>query len=192
MTSSLKRCWGAESLRYARYHDEEWGVPQHDDRKLFELLILEGFQAGLTWSLILERRNALRKAFENFDPIKIAKYSEKDVSRLLKAPGMIKNEAKILSVINNARRFLEIQTEFGSFNIFIWKFVNGKPVNDHFNSFSEMPSETAESKAMSKELKTRGFKFVGPTICYSFMQAVGLVNDHLIWCFRYKQVQNIA
>ncbi len=192
MTSSLKRCWGTETPLYTIYHDEEWGVPQHDDTKLFELLILEGFQAGLSWSLILERRNALTKAFEGFDPAKIAKYSEKDFSRLMQAPGVIKNKAKILSTINNAQRFLEVQSEFGSFNSFIWKFVNCKPINNRLTSFSEMPSETEQSKAMSKELKRRGFKFVGPTICYSFMQAVGLVNDHLVWCFRYKQIQGLS
>jgi len=192
MTSSLKRCWGTENPLYTAYHDEEWGVPQHDDKKLFEFLVLEAFQAGLSWSLILERRNALTKAFEGFDPAKVARYSENDVNRLMQTPGVIKNKAKILSAINNARRILEIQTEFGSFNAFIWKFVDGKPVNNRFTSFSEMPSETGQSKAMSKELKALGFKFVGPTVCYSFMQAVGLVNDHLVWCFRYKQVQNMT
>ncbi len=192
MTSRLKRCWGTETPLYTIYHDEEWGVPQHDDTKLFEFLILEGFQAGLSWSLILERRTALTTAFEGFDPAKIAKYSEKDFSRLMQAPGVIKNKAKILSTINNAQRFLEVQSEFGSFNSFIWKFVNGKPINNRLTSFSEMPSETEQSKAMSKELKRRGFKFVGPTICYSFMQAVGLVNDHLVWCFRYKQIQGLS
>ena len=188
----MRRCWGTETPLYTAYHDEEWGVPQHDDKKLFELLILEGFQAGLSWSLILERRNALRKAFEDFEPAKIAKYTEKDVSRLMEAPGVIRNKAKILSTITNAEKFLQIQKEFGSFNAFIWKFVKGKPINNHFTSFSEMPSESEQSKAMSKELKSRGFKFVGPTVCYSFMQAVGMVNDHLTWCFRYKQVQKIA
>jgi DNA-3-methyladenine glycosylase I len=168
----------------------EWGVPLHDDKKLFEFLILEGFQAGLSWSLILERRSAMRKAFDGFDPTKIAKYSENDISRLIEAPGVIKNKAKILATINNAERFLGVQAEFGTFDRFIWKFVGGKPINNKFTSFSQMPAETEQSKAMSKELKKRGFKFVGPTICYSFMQAVGLVNDHLVWCFRYNQVQN--
>ena len=191
MTSSLKRCWGTESPLYMSYHDEEWGVPLHDDKKLFELLILEGFQAGLSWSLILERRSGFREAFEGFDPSKIAKYSQKDYTRLMRAPGVIKNKAKLLSTINNAQRFLEIKKEFGSFDNFIWKFVNGKPIDNKLESFSEMPSETELSEAISKELKSRGFKFVGPTICYSFMQAIGLVNDHLTWCFRYKQIQNV-
>lgn len=190
MTSSLKRCWNTESPLYISYHDVEWGVPLHDDKKLFEFLILEGFQAGLSWSLILERRSAMRKAFDGFDPTKIAKYSENDISRLIEAPGVIKNKAKILATINNAERFLGVQAEFGTFDRFIWKFVGGKPINNKFTSFSQMPAETEQSKAMSKELKKRGFKFVGPTICYSFMQAVGLVNDHLVWCFRYNQVQN--
>ncbi len=192
MSSSLKRCWGTENPLYTAYHDEEWGVPQHDDKKLFEFLVLEGFQAGLSWSLILQRRNALRKAFEGFDPIKVAKFSEDDVSRLMETPGVIKHKAKILSAINNAQQILEIQTEFGSFNTFIWKFVNGKTINHGFTSFSEMPPENEQAKIMSKEMKSRGFKFVGPSVCYSFMQAVGLVNDHLVWCFRYKQVKNIT
>ena len=192
MTSSLKRCWGTESPLYTAYHDEEWGVPQHDDKKLFEFLVLEGFQAGLSWALILERRNALREAFEEFDPVKVAKFSENDVNRLMETPGVIKHEAKILSAINNAKQVLEIQAEFGSFDSFIWKFVNGKPINHGFGSFEEMPPENEQAKDMSKELKTRGFKFVGPSVCYSFMQAVGLVNDHLVWCFRYKEVQEIA
>ncbi len=190
MTSNFRRCWGDLSPLYTSYHDEEWGVPLHDDKKLFELLILEGLQAGLSWSLILERRNAIKRAFDSFDPVKIAKYSENDFTRLMQAPGVIKNKAKILSTINNAQRFLEVQEEFGSFDSFIWKFVDCKPINNRFTSFSELPSETEQSKIMSKELKKRGFKFVGPTICYSFMQAVGLVNDHLIWCFRYREVQS--
>jgi len=192
MSSSLKRCWGTEDPLYTAYHDEEWGVPQHDDKKLFEFLVLEGFQAGLSWALILQRRNALRKAFEGFDPIKVAKFSEDDVIRLIETPGVIKHKAKILSAINNAQRILEIQTEFGSFNTFVWKFVNGKTINHGFTSFSEMPPENEQAKTMSKEMKSRGFKFVGPSVCYSFMQAVGLVNDHLVWCFRYKQVKNIT
>jgi len=192
MTSSLKRCWGTENPLYLAYHDEEWGVPLHDDNKLFEFLVLEGFQAGLSWLLILQRRTELRKAFEDFDPTRVAKYSDEDVSRLMEAPGVIKHKAKILSAINNAQRVLELQKEFGSFNTFIWRFVNGQPINHGLASFSEMPRENEQAKAMSKELKARGFKFVGPAVCYSFMQAVGLVNDHLIWCFRYKQVQNIT
>ena len=190
MNATLKRCWTTEKPLYIRYHDEEWGVPLHDDKKLFEFLILDGFQAGLSWWLILKRRNALRKAFDNFDPEKVAKYSPDDISRILNSPGVIKNKAKISSAINNAQQFLKIQAEFGSFHVFIWQFVKGKPINNNFTSFSEVPAETEESRAMSRELKRRGFKFVGPKICYAFMQAAGLVNDHLTWCFRYEQILN--
>jgi len=191
MTLKLKRCWGTENPLYLTYHDEEWGVPRHDDKTLFEFLVLEGFQAGLSWLLILQRRAGLKEAFEGFDPVKVAKFSDHDVRRLMETPAVIKNKAKILSAINNASRILEVQKEFGSFDAFIWKFVDCQPVNHRFTSFSDLPSENEQSKAMSKELKARGFKFVGPSVCYSFMQAVGLVNDHLVWCFRYKQVQGI-
>jgi DNA-3-methyladenine glycosylase I len=190
MNATLKRCWTTEKPLYIRYHDEEWGVPLHDDKKLFEFLILDGFQAGLSWWLILERRDTLREAFDSFDPEKVAKYSSDDVMRIMNAPGVIKNKAKIASAINNARQFLKIQAEFGTFDAFIWQFVKGKPINSNFASFSQVPAETEESRAMSRELKRRGFKFVGPTICYAFMQAAGLVNDHLVWCFRHEQIQN--
>jgi len=190
MSEQLKRCWNTDKPLYIKYHDEEWGVPLHYDKKLFEFLILDGFQAGLSWWLILERRNALRNAFDNFDPGKIAKYTSDDVARLLNAPGVIKNKSKICSAINNAQQFLKLQTEFGSFDAFIWQFVKGKSINNKFTSFSNVPAETEESRAMSKELKKKGFKFVGPTICYAFMQAAGLVNDHLVDCFRYKEIQN--
>ncbi len=190
MSEQLKRCWNTDKPLYIKYHDEEWGVPLHDDKKLFEFLILDGFQAGLSWWLILERRNALRNAFDNFDPEKMAKYSSDDIARLLNAPGVIKNKSKICSAINNAQQFLKLQAEFGSFDAFIWQFVKGKPINNKFTSFSNVPAETEESRAMSKELKKKGFKFVGPTICYAFMQAAGLVNDHLVDCFRYKQIIN--
>ena len=190
MNATLKRCWTTEKPLYIRYHDEEWGVPLRDDKKLFEFLILDGFQAGLSWWLILERRNTLREAFDNFDPEKVAKYSSDDVSRIMNAPGVIRNKAKISSAVNNARQFLKIQAEFGSFGVFIWQFVEGKPTNNNFTSFSDIPAETEESRAMSRELKRKGFKFVGPTICYAFMQAAGLVNDHLVWCFRHEQIRN--
>jgi DNA-3-methyladenine glycosylase I len=190
MNATLKRCWTTEKPLYIRYHDEEWGVPLHNDKKLFEFLILDGFQAGLSWWLILERRDTLREAFDSFDPEKVAKYSSDDVMRIMNAPGVIKNKAKIASAINNARQFLKIQAEFGTFDAFIWQFVKGKPINSNFASFSQVPAETEESRAMSRELKRRGFKFVGPTICYAFMQAAGLVNDHLVWCFRHEQIQN--
>jgi DNA-3-methyladenine glycosylase I len=188
MASKPIRCWSTQNPQYIKYHDEEWGAPVHDDRKLFELLTLEGFQAGLTWELILKRREALRQAFAGFDPEKVARFSEAQVEKLLGNPNIIRNRAKILAAINNAARFLELQKEFGSFDRFIWQFVNGKPLDHAFNSFSQMPAQTGESLAMSKELKKRGLKFVGPTICYAFMQAVGMVNDHLVSCFRYGQL----
>jgi DNA-3-methyladenine glycosylase I len=190
MNEQLKRCWDTNEPLYIKYHDNEWGVPLHDNKKLFEFLILDALQAGLSWWLILRRRNALREAFDNFDPEKVARYSSDDITRLMNTAGVIKNKAKILSSVTNAQKFLKIQAEFGSFNDFIWQFVKGKPINNKFTSFSEVPAETDESRAMSKELKRRGFKFVGPTICYAFMQAAGLVNDHLVDCFRYKQIRN--
>jgi DNA-3-methyladenine glycosylase I len=188
MNTSPKRCWNVDKPLYIKYHDEEWGTPVHDDKKLFESLILDGFQAGLSWWLILERREAFRAAFDNFDPSKVAKYNDKDVERLMKAPGVVKNRAKIAAAITNAQQLLKVQKEFGSFDIFIWKFVGEKTIQNAFTKLSDMPAETEESKAMSRELKKRGFKFVGPTICYAFMQAAGLVNDHLIGCFRYAQL----
>jgi len=188
----LKRCWNTDNPVYVKYHDEEWGVPVRDDRTLFEFLTLEGFQAGLTWELILKRREALRKAFDNFNPEKIARYNDEDVKRLMANPNVIRNRAKILATINNAIRLKEVQKEFGSFDAFVWKFVQGKTLNNAFTDFSNIPAETEESKTMSKEMKKRGFKFVGPTICYAFMQAVGLVNDHLIYCFRYGEIENAA
>jgi DNA-3-methyladenine glycosylase I len=192
MKSKLKRCWNTDNPLYVKYHDEEWGVPVHDDRTLFEFITLEGFQAGLTWELILKRREAMRKAFDNFNPEKIARYSDEDVKRLMANPNVIRNRAKILATINNALRLKEVQKEFGSFDAFVWKFVQGKTLDNAFTDFSNMPAETEESKTMSKEMKKRGFKFVGPTICYAFMQAVGLVNDHLIDCFRHSQIKNAA
>ena len=188
----MKRCWNTDNPVYVKYHDEEWGVPVRDDRTLFEFLTLEGFQAGLTWELILKRREALRKAFDNFNPEKIARYNDEDVKRLMANPNVIRNRAKILATINNAIRLKEVQKEFGSFDAFVWKFVQGKTLNNAFTDFSNIPAETEESKTMSKEMKKRGFKFVGPTICYAFMQAVGLVNDHLIYCFRYGEIENAA
>ena len=188
MTASKKGCWDTEEPLYLKYHDEEWGVPVHDDRKLFEFLVLDGFQAGLTWWLILQRREIFRDAFDNFDPVKVAKYTQQDFDCIINTQGMIKNKAKIAAAITNARQFLEIQKEYGSFDKFIWKFVNGKTIKNSFRNLSELPAESEASRTMSAELKKRGFKFVGPTICYAFMQAAGLVNDHLIDCFRYRQV----
>lgn len=189
MTAALKRCWNVDKPLYIKYHDEEWGVPVHDDQKLYEFLVLDGFQAGLSWWLILEKREAFRAAFDSFDPEKVAKYTAKDTERLMNAPGVVKNRAKILATISNAQQFLNVQKEFGSFDVFIWKFVKGKTVQNMFRDFSEMPAETEQSREMSRELKERGFKFVGPTICYAFMQAAGLVNDHLVDCFRYAQLR---
>jgi 3-methyladenine DNA glycosylase len=171
-----------------KYHDEEWGVPVHDDRKLFEFLVLDAFQAGLSWWLILTRRKVFREAFSGFDPVKVSKYDSSDIARLLGTQGMIKNKAKIASAITNAQSFLAVQTEFGSFDRFIWQFVDGKTITNSFHSLFELPAESAESRAMSSDLRKRGFKFVGPTICYAFMQAAGLVNDHLVDCFRHSQV----
>jgi DNA-3-methyladenine glycosylase I len=184
------RCWDTTNQLYIEYHDKEWGVPVHDDKTLFEFLILEGFQAGLSWELILRRRGSLREAFDGFDPEKVAQYTEEDVERLLDDPGMIRNRRKIEATINNARRLLKVRGEFGSFDRYIWGFVGGKPIKNRLRSFEGMPSKTERSEAMARDLKRRGFKFVGPTICYSFMQAVGMVNDHLVHCFRYNEVSH--
>ncbi len=170
------------------YHDKEWGVPLHNDKKLFEFLILEGAQAGLTWQTILNRRENYRRAFDNFDPMKIARYSQKDISTLLKNAGIIRNRLKIEATITNAKKFLEIQKKFGSFDKYIWQFVNHKSIKNKFKSLNDIPAATKESDVMSKELKKRGFRFVGPTICYAFMQAVGMVNDHFTDCFRHNEV----
>ena len=169
-----------------KYHDEEWGVPLHDDKKLFEFLVLDAFQAGLSWSTILNKRENFRKAFDGFDYKKIAKYSDKDFERLIMDAGIIRNRLKILATIENAKQFMEIQKEFGSFDKYIWGFVNGKPLVNNFKSLKEIPAKTEISDEMSKDLKKRGFKFVGSTICYAFMQAAGLVNDHTLNCFRRK------
>jgi DNA-3-methyladenine glycosylase I len=173
------------------YHDKEWGVPMHDDRKLFELLILEGVQAGLNWETVLKKRENYRKALHDFDPVKIARYGKEDVKRLLSNSGIIRNRLKIEAAIINANKFLEIQNQFGSFDQYIWQFVGGNPIKNKFRSLSELPAKTRESEAMSKDLKRRGFKFAGSTICYAFMQAVGMVNDHMVNCFRYKELQGL-
>lgn len=183
------RCWNNDNPLHERYHDEEWGVPTHDDRKFFEFLVLGGFQAGLTWWLILQRREDFRKAFDNFVPQTVALYSLQDVERLMKAPGVIHNKMKIRAAINNACRFLEVQKEYGSFDGYIWSFVNGKTICGSFARWEDIPVETQESRCMSKALRKRGFQFVGPTICYAFMQATGLVNDHLVHCFRCEQLK---
>jgi DNA-3-methyladenine glycosylase I len=189
MDSTPRRCWNTTNPLYVKYHDEEWGVPVHDDRKLFEFLVLDSFQAGLTWLLILQRRDNFRAAFEDFNPEKIAKYTVADVERLMATPGIIRNQLKIKAAVNNADKFLRVQKEFGSFDTYIWRFVGGKTIHNAFDSLADLPAETEESRAMSQDLKKRGFKFAGPTICYAFMQAAGLVNDHLRFCFRYKQIK---
>ncbi|HEV2856396.1 MAG TPA: DNA-3-methyladenine glycosylase I [Thermoanaerobaculia bacterium] len=182
---SLPRCgWATSDPLYLAYHDEEWGVPVHDDRRLFEMLILEGAQAGLAWITILKRREGYRKAFHGFDPKKIARYGEKDITRLLADPGIIRNRAKVEATIKNARAYLDLVEEAGSLDAFLWGFVGGKPRVNHWQTLKEIPPETAESKALSKELKRRGFGFVGSTICYAFMQAVGMVDDHVATCFK--------
>ncbi len=187
----MKRCeWGNKSELERSYHDEEWGVPIHDDRSLFEFLILEGAQAGLSWSTILRKREGYRKAFDNFDARKISRYSKTDVSGLLANPGIIRNKLKIEATIVNARAFLQVQEEFGSFDRYVWQFVNGKPIQNSWKKMTDIPSTSPESEAMAKDLRKRGFKFVGTTICYAFMQAVGMVNDHVLDCFRYKQLKN--
>lgn len=183
------RCaWGTTDPLYIEYHDNEWGVPEHDDRKLFEFLLLEGMQAGLSWLTILKKRDNYRKAFDNFDAEKIAYYDERKVAELLSDRGIVRNRLKIQAAIQNARAFLAVQREFGSFDAYIWRFVGGKPRKNAWKTVKEIPSKTAESDAMSKDLIKRGFTFVGSTICYAFMQAVGMVNDHTTDCFRYHEV----
>jgi len=181
------RCaWCTSDPIYTTYHDEEWGVPVHDDRKLFEMLILEGAQAGLSWLTILKRREGYRRAFQDFDVKKIARYDKKKMAALLKDSSIIRNRLKIAATVSNAQAFLQVQKELGSFDRYIWSFVGGKPKQNHWKTRERLPAQTPEAEAMSKDLKKRGFRFVGPTICYAFMQAVGMVNDHTVDCFRYK------
>ena len=188
--NKLTRCeWPGNNELSINYHDKEWGVPLHDDNSLFEYLILDTFQAGLSWQTILNKRKNFQKAFHNFNAKKISKYSEKDKSRLLNDSGIIRNKLKINASIINAQKFLEVQKEFGSFDKYIWQFTNYKTIHNKFRTLSNLPSKTEESEKMSEDLKKRGFKFCGPTICYAFMQATGMVNDHTINCFRYKEVQ---
>lgn len=184
------RCGWAEGQfdEYIKYHDEEWGVPVHDDRTHFEFLILEGAQAGLSWSTILKRREGYRQSFANFDPEKVATFSEEKIQELLRFEGIIRNKLKVRSAVTNAQKFLKIQEEFGSFDNYVWEFVGGKPVVNHWKSMKEVPATTKESDVLSKDLKKRGFKFVGSTIMYAYMQACGLVNDHTVDCFRYKEL----
>jgi DNA-3-methyladenine glycosylase I len=185
----MNRCaWATEELSID-YHDCEWGVPVHDDRLLFEFLILEGAQAGLSWITILRKRENYRRAFDHFDARKIARYDARKIRSLLADPGIVRNRLKVAAAIQNAKVFLAVQKEFGSFDAYLWSFVGGRPIQNRRGSMKEVPARTAESDAMSKDLVKRGFKFVGSTICYAFMQAVGMVNDHTVDCFRYKQLR---
>ena len=189
MDSNTRCPWCLGSDVYIAYHDREWGVPVHEERMLFELLILEGAQAGLSWSTILNKRDNYRKAFDHFDARKIARYSDKKVAQLLADAGIVRNRLKIAATVQNALAFLAVQQEFGTFDRYIWQFVGGKPKPQRRRSMKSVPSSTSESDAMSKDLKRRGFKFVGSTICYAYMQATGMVNDHLVKCFRHRQLQ---
>ncbi len=183
------RCpWAVGSSLIQSYHDKEWGVPEHDDKKLFEFIVLEGAQAGLNWETILKKREGYRSAFSDFNIERVARFGDEDVDRLLADPGIVRNRLKISAAIENAKRVLQVRNEVGSFDDYIWGFVGGKTIKNQFNSLAELPAETAESRAMSKDLRSLGFRFVGPTICYAFMQAVGMVNDHLVSCFRYAEV----
>jgi DNA-3-methyladenine glycosylase I len=189
----MKRCeWADRGELERAYHDTEWGVAVHDDGRLFEFLILEGAQAGLSWSTVLKKREGYRKAFRNFDAVAVSGFSERDVSTLLADPGIIRNRLKIRAAVDNAKAFLRVREEFGSFDRYVWRFVDGTPVRNAWKSITELPSSTPASDAMSEDLRDRGFKFVGPTICYAFMQAVGMVNDHVVGCFRYGSLDGAA
>jgi DNA-3-methyladenine glycosylase I len=187
------RCaWAGNDPLYVRYHDVEWGVPLHDDRRLFEFLALEAAQAGLSWITILRKRENYRQAFDGFDPRRIAGYGERKIEALLANPGIVRNRRKIESAVRNARAFLDLQAEFGSFDAYLWRFVEGKPKINRRRSLSKVPAETRESRALAKDLLRRRFTFVGPTICYAFMQAVGMVNDHLVSCFRHEEIARMS
>jgi DNA-3-methyladenine glycosylase I len=185
----MKRCeWTGDDPLMVQYHDTEWGVPKHDDRRLFESLVLDGAQAGLSWATILRKRENYRKAFDGFDPELVARYDDAKVAELLSDAGIVRNRQKIASAIENAKALGLVGREFGSFDAYLWAFVGGKPIKNAWKSLEQLPAKTEESEAMSKDLRKRGFKFVGPTICYAFMQAEGMVNDHLVDCFRYDEV----
>jgi DNA-3-methyladenine glycosylase I len=190
--TTRRRCpWvDLTKLDYVEYHDTEWGVPVHDDRTIFEFLTLEGAQAGMSWYTVLRKREAYRKAFRQFDPERVARYGKRELASLLNNPGIIRNQQKIVAAIANAQRFLEVQGEFGSFDRYIWRFVNGKPIVHKFRRLKDYPATSAESDALSKDLKQRGFKFVGSTICYAHMQATGMINDHVVDCFRRREIIN--
>jgi DNA-3-methyladenine glycosylase I len=187
----LNRCAWAKSELGAVYHDQEWGVPIHDDRLLFEFLVLEGAQAGLSWETILRKRERYRSVFDGFDPARVARYGEEKLRELLEDPGIVRNRAKVSAAVENARRFLEVQEAFGTFEGYLWAFVGGEPKQNRWGSAEEVPARTSESDSLSKDLKARGFRFVGSTICYAFMQAVGLVNDHTVDCFRHQETQRL-
>ena len=188
-----ERCtWAAKDPLYIRYHDEEWGVPVHDERRLFEFLILEGAQAGLSWITILRKRDAYRRAFARFDPKKVAAFGATDARALLADPGIVRNRLKIAAAIQNAQALLATQKEYGSFDAFIWSFTGGAPIQNRRKNMKDVPAKTAEAEAMSRALKQRGFRFVGPTICYAFMQAVGMVNDHVVSCFRHGELAGVG
>ena len=186
------RCpWAGSDPLYIRYHDTEWGVPVHEDRKLFEFLILEGAQAGLSWLTILKKRENYRKAYDRFDPEKLARYGEKKIARLMADPGIVRNRQKIEAAVKNAKAFLAVQESFGSFDRYMWRFADGRPIQNRWKRDEDVPARTAESEALSRDLKQRGFSFVGPTICYAHMQAVGMVNDHLVGCYRHREVARL-
>jgi DNA-3-methyladenine glycosylase I len=184
----VERCGWAKGELDIAYHDAEWGVPLHDDRRLFEFLILEGAQAGLSWSTILKKREAYRKAFDEFDPAVVARYTEKRVEKLLGNAGIVRNRLKVESAVSNGRAFLQVQKEFGSFDAYVWQFVEGRPKQNAWTDMKQVPASTVESDALSRDLKKRGFRFVGTTICYAFMQATGMVNDHLVTCVRHGEL----
>ncbi len=187
--SDFTRCgWAGTDPLYVAYHDEEWGVPAHDDRTLFEFLILEGAQAGLSWSTILKKRDNYRRAFDGFDPAAVAAYDEARIAALLADPGIVRNRLKVRAAVRNAQSYLRVQQEFGRFDTYVWGFVGGRPIVNHWQSLRDVPAETAESRALSQDLQRRGFTFVGPTIIYAYMQAVGMVNDHLVSCFRHAEL----
>jgi DNA-3-methyladenine glycosylase I len=193
MADAKERCdWGKVNPLMQRYHDEEWGVPLHDDRRHFEFLVLDAFQAGLSWSTILNKREYFRRAFAGFDPVRVARFNQRSVARLMRDPGIVRNRAKIESGITNARAFLHVQEAFGSFDRYIWQFVGGAPRQNRWKTLQQLPATSAASDRMSADLKARGFRFVGSTICYAYMQAAGLVNDHTVSCFRHAEVVALA
>jgi DNA-3-methyladenine glycosylase I len=189
--AAVKRCAWATGEAMTRYHDEEWGVPVHDDRRLFEFLILEGAQAGLSWSTILAKRAAYRRAFARFEPQAVARFRAVKTRALLRDPGIVRNRAKIAATIAHARAVLDVQREHGSLDAYLWRFVDGRPVQNRWRAMREVPAETEAARLLSRDLKARGFGFVGPTICYAFMQATGMVNDHLVTCFRHREIERL-